>query len=313
MRSKTSNAACVSGPLCVWLLGKLEICAGKTALDPIEAIKARELLSYLLLHPRRPHNRATLARLLWPDCATERAKKYLRQALWQTQTAFEPAGLRVLQAEQDWIEISDQADLWTDVGAIERTFHALPRSENDRDLEEAITLYRGELLEGWEHNWCSFERYRVQQMYFVLVDRLLERRIAAGHYVRAIDLAMAALRHDHAREQLHATLMTAYAAIGDRTSAMRQYDRCVAALDSELGVTPSPTTVALSRRIGSGAIRPEANRTSIAPHAADRNLLERTLEELAVTRQTLSELEQRILGFAYVERLAANTELEKRT
>ena len=57
------------------------------------------------------------------------------------------------------------------------------------------------------------------------------------------------LRFDGARERTHRRMMRLYYLAGDRTDALRQYDRCVAALRRELGVSPSAHTVALYNQI----------------------------------------------------------------
>ena len=44
-------------------------------------------------------------------------------------------------------------------------------------------------------------------------------------------------------------LMRLYYLLGDRAEALRQYERCAAALDEELGVNPSKSTLTLYRQI----------------------------------------------------------------
>jgi DNA-binding SARP family transcriptional activator len=57
------------------------------------------------------------------------------------------------------------------------------------------------------------------------------------------------LRYDRARECTHWRLMRLHYLAGDRAGALRQYERCVAALDQELGVKPSQRTAALCEQI----------------------------------------------------------------
>ena len=57
------------------------------------------------------------------------------------------------------------------------------------------------------------------------------------------------LREDRARERTHRRLMRLYYLAGDRTGALRQYERCAAALRQELDVEPSRRTSELERRI----------------------------------------------------------------
>ena len=49
--------------------------------------------------------------------------------------------------------------------------------------------------------------------------------------------------------------MQLYAANGEQTSALRQYETCVNLLEAELGVPPSEATSTLYERIRSGMLR----------------------------------------------------------
>jgi DNA-binding SARP family transcriptional activator len=75
---------------------------------------------------------------------------------------------------------------------------------------------------------------------------------------------------------------------GDRTAALRQYDRCVLALEEDLGVKPDKRTVALYEKICSGEVeRPRnvAQSSSNQVRPADPTLTEviGRLEDLQFT------------------------------
>ena len=72
----------------VRMLGKFSAAVGGEPLTSLTASKVQELFAYLLIHRDRPQSREVLASLLWGDTETWRAKKYLRQALWQLQSAL---------------------------------------------------------------------------------------------------------------------------------------------------------------------------------------------------------------------------------
>jgi DNA-binding SARP family transcriptional activator len=60
---------------------------------------------------------------------------------------------------------------------------------------------------------------------------------------------MRILQQDPAREHTHQQLMRMRSKAGDRASALRQFHLCAQVLDSELGVNPSPKTIALYEQI----------------------------------------------------------------
>jgi len=243
----------------VQLFGRFRVRSDEVVSD-LEACKAQELFSYLLLHSGRSHAREALAGLLWGDSSTGQARKYLRQALWQLQAALDPgtqsSGNPVLVVEPEWIHINADARLWLDVADFERAFD---RTEgiSGRDLDpeamqslrDAIELYQGDLLEGWYQDWCLYERERLQNMYLAMLDKLMGYAEARQEYETALMYGCRILRLDRARERTHAWLMRLQYLAGDRTGALRQFERCVAALEEELGVEPARRTVALYERI----------------------------------------------------------------
>src|SRR5262249_10253849 len=126
--------------LSVRLFGRLCAVRDERVLDGLEGGKAQELLCYLLLNRDRPHARQTLAGLLWGDCLAAQSQKYLRQALWQLQSALDPPGAsgggRVFLVESDWIQVHAAADLWLDVAEFEQAF-GLVQGVAGRELDVA--------------------------------------------------------------------------------------------------------------------------------------------------------------------------------
>ena len=246
------------------LFGRLCIQREGQALPGCEAHKARELLCYLLLHRSRPHAREALASLLWGDqCTTAQSKKYLRKALWQLQAALGGAGL--LQIEPQWIELRPEGGLWLDVAVFEDAYAAVrgvpvqrltePRA---RRLAYAVELYMGYLLEQWYQRWCLLERERLHHVYLIMLDKLIAYTQAHRQYERGLAYGAHLLQFDRARECTHQHMMWLYAVAGHRTEALRQYDRCVAALEEDLGVGPAHSTVALAEQIRADRLDPLA-------------------------------------------------------
>lgn len=292
--------------LTVRLFGKLSVSRGGEELAGLEACKAQELLCYLLVN-RRPYAREALACLLWEDAPAEKAKKYLRQALWQLQAVLDPAtGGRApsLRAEHDWVQIDDAADLWLDVEVFERAFASAGgragavTSEQRGELAAAVALYRGDLLEGCYADWCLYERERLQNAYLLMLDRLMGHCEAGGDYEAGRRYGALILRHDRARERTHRRLMRLHYAAGERTEALRQYERCAAALDEELGVAPDRRTSALYQRIRSdepctGPLSNEAQ-SDAQVDAADGDCcsLSDVLGRLRRLQQTVADVQQ---------------------
>src|SRR4029453_11469949 len=109
-------------------------------------------------------------------------------------------------------------------------------------LERAAALYRGELLEGFGlqeapfEEWLLAERERLRELAIEALAKLLRHHRTTGATEAAGQTALRLLVLDPLQEPVHRTLMRLYAQLGRRSSALRQYQVCVGALQRELGV-----------------------------------------------------------------------------
>lgn len=239
--------------LSIQMLGRLYVRHDDQELTSLGTRKAQELLCYLLLHRQRPHARETLANVFWSNTPTTQSRANLRKTLWQLQTMLgEPLTDQLIQIETEWVQIKENCHVWFDVAIIEQALAAVHHccgeqmSELDAQLvSQAITLYRGDLLEGWYHDWCLFERERLQSVYLGLLDRLMGYCEQRQEYERGLAYGAELLRHDRTREQTYCRMMRLQMRAGNRASALREYERCVEVLADELGIEPSVATTEL--------------------------------------------------------------------
>ncbi|MCB0208152.1 MAG: bacterial transcriptional activator domain-containing protein [Anaerolineae bacterium] len=246
--------------ICVLLFRDFTIKFDGKVVPVLEARKVKELFSYLLLNQERPHRRQLLMTLLWEDSSEARAQKYLRQILWQLQsdlTSFFPKGdQQPLMVDTDWVHINIHADIWCDAIEFQKAYQftqnisgSLLDTEQIHVLEEAITLYQGDLLESWNQNWCLIEREHCHNMFLLMLDKLMDACEVYHRYEDGIEYGRRALKQDYARERTYRRLMRLHSLLGDRNGAMRQYEQCVAALRAELDVAPAHSTQELFNRI----------------------------------------------------------------
>lgn len=247
----------------IGLLGKFDVrCAGEPVRG-LEARKAQELLAFLLLGRQRTYAREFLAEMLWGQRAPAQSKKYLRQTLWQIQSALAAHGENgqdtvPLAVDGEWVCFNQGCALWLDIAAFEAAYdlaQGIPGNELDEaraaSLRQAVQLYRGDLLQGCYEDWCIFERERVQNMYLAMLDKLIDCCQEHGQYEVGLGYGATILRYDRARERTHRRMMRLYYLSGDRTSALRQYEQLVRVLREELDVKPSRRSVVLCDQIRS--------------------------------------------------------------
>jgi DNA-binding SARP family transcriptional activator len=293
--------------LCISLFGQFRVHCGQQVLTPGYPRRLQELFAYLLLHRDHAHPRENLASLLWSDCATAQSKKYLRQALWQLQTVIdaqcEPDSRRLLLVDAERVRLNPDADLWLDVAVFERACsrtrdiagHMLDSTQVGA-VREAVGLYRGELLEGWFQDWCLYERERLQNLYLTMLDKLMAHCEACGEYESGLAHGARVLRYDGARERTHRRLMRLHYLAGDRTAALRQYDRCAAVLRSDLAVKPTARTVQLYEQIRTGRLARPAHWSALDVDAAasPSTQLPQALEHLQELETVLSEVQAQL-------------------
>jgi DNA-binding SARP family transcriptional activator len=243
----------------VFLLGKFNAARGEKAVDGLEAQKVQELLCYLLIYRNRPHVREKLADLLWQNSSSAQSKQYLRHTLCQLQAALEnkhDAAETLISVESDWIQLNSAVDHWSDIQQLEQAF-TLTQNQRGRELDEgqaqtvqqAVQLYRGDLLENWYQDWCILERERFQNMYLTMLDKLMSHCTARHFYEQGIVYGAEILRCDIAHERTYRRLMRLRYLDGDRTGALRQFEVCTKALAQELDVKPAAHTLDLYAQI----------------------------------------------------------------
>jgi DNA-binding SARP family transcriptional activator len=244
----------------IHLFGRFAIECDGLPVVSAEVSKAQALFCYLILNRARPQSREALAERFWSELPPPQSRKHLRQALWHLNQVFSGPSMcqdnHLLHVSTEWVEIDPEADLWIDVAAFERAMSSvqgIPGGQLDgrqmHTLRDATTLYQGELLEGCYEDWCLFEKERLHNLYLSGLDKLMDYCEVHEAYEAALDYGTLILRHERARESTHRRMMRLYYRSGDRTAALRQYQRCVETLKNELGVEPGPSTVALFEQI----------------------------------------------------------------
>lgn len=266
--------------------------------------KAEELLCYLLLHPNQPHTRGALACELWADAPAGRARKYLRQCLWQLQQTLELPQARhlpLLRLEQDWVALHPDAPIQVDAAQFEQAFAAIRDRRGEaldpsqaEAAQQAATLYHGVLLAGWYQTWCLVERERYESMFFAILEKLIDYCRAHCLFDQGVAYGMRLLHIDHTHERTHRQLMRLYQLAGDRSMALRQFEQCATALAQEFGLQPTEQTLALREQIRTGDKAERDEPGLYSSSSAELELLAALLTELTHLRGSVARLQHDI-------------------
>lgn len=231
-------------------------------LDGFPNQQACLLLCYLLLNKPHPVHRERLANTFWGGYPTPEARKYLRNALWRLRQALLAVGAEpevFIAVTEDSIAFKDACPHWLDIEEFERLIAGcLNLSEHEispqqvLELEAAVDLYIGDLLESEYEDWCLYDREHLRLLYQNTVSKILAYCIIQRDFGRGLEYAGRLLALDDTQEKVHRQVMNLYWGQGDRRSAIEQYKRCYQILRQELGVPPTRETRKLYRRILDG-------------------------------------------------------------
>ncbi len=216
------------------LLGSFEVRLNGAPIA-LTSARARSLLAYLALRQGAPQRRDRVAFLLWPDSTDQQARTNLRHVL-HTLRAGVPDADHYLHATAQTLSLGDFS---ADVAVFDA---ALARDDR---LGEAVDLYAGDLLEGCYDDWLTAERDEYRRRVTGALARLVPLLEERGELDAALRYAERARALDPVAEAPYRWLMRLHDAQGDRARAVRVYHECVATLEDELGVQPSPEAQAL--------------------------------------------------------------------
>ncbi|MFY9720285.1 MAG: AAA family ATPase, partial [Candidatus Cybelea sp.] len=208
--------------------------------------KSLQVLAYLLMHRAAPVSRDYLAFLLWPDEEEGVARGRLRSTVSDL--------LRVLpQPGGDFIGTSPEELWWNNDVALSLDVDAFAEAANDAArLEEAVALYRGDLLPELYDEWLYGLRERFRNIYLTVLTQLVSSLRKRGELTRAIDVARKILEADPWREDIVRRVVALRYESGDAAGAISEYRQFAARLRDEMGVDPMPETVAVAERVAKG-------------------------------------------------------------
>src|SRR5918997_3969703 len=182
------------------LFGAMQLVLDGTPVVRFQSDKVRALLGYLAAESDRPHTRATLAALLWPEQGDAAARRNLSQTLVRLRAVLGDTGVG-----SPLLEITWQTIHWrTDAAAVDAAdFVRLARSAEPDDLARAVALYRGEFCAGFGlpgceafEEWLLLRREQFQQQALAAGHALAEHHLAARRWADAAAAAQWQLELD---------------------------------------------------------------------------------------------------------------------
>jgi len=196
-------------------------------------------------------NREKLAFMFWEESNEESAKYNLRYNVWSMNKIFKNENLEnpLIISEGSRVCFNDEYEIVSDIDAFEILYSENERKATIDRFNRMKGFYRGEFLEGVYlkgcfkfNDWVFFERENYQKKYIESLTRLLEIYKKEKNFIEGIMVLEELIRLNSLDEDLYVELIKLYLDMGDRTSAMKQYDRCIHILREELNISPKEST-----------------------------------------------------------------------
>jgi WD40 repeat protein/DNA-binding SARP family transcriptional activator len=218
----------------------------------INSRPAQSLLAYLVINAGVAFRREKLAGMLWPDTTEANARNNLRQALWRIRKHLEsdPSSPQpVFLVDDLTVAFNSETDYSLDAIKLEAK---VDQSVSLSRLIEQVSTYEGELLPGFYDDWIVLERERLQSIFEVQMDLLIQRLLENQDWPGVIKWSEGWIALGTVPEPAYRYLMMAHAGRGDLSRMTATYRRGEAALLDELGVEPSETTRVLYKQLKTG-------------------------------------------------------------
>jgi DNA-binding SARP family transcriptional activator len=295
------------------LFGSGAACYYDRPMDGFPGHQSYQVFCYLLLNREHIQNRERLASIFWGNYATHASRKYLRNALWKLRSVFQAVGAdleKYVVVDDDNVFFQKSSPYQLDVEIFERLL-ASSRSvmgenlnpEQASQLSQAVNLYRGDLLEGVDEEWCLYERERLSLLHLTALSKLMSYHRWNGNFSAGLDYGERILALDDTREHIHREMMLLYWLNREPSAALAQYSRCAQILRDQIGVSPTDETQSMYEKMLHHRFIPPANlvRTqpilmSDAAPALNDDVIENALVRIQHLMRMLEETNQELRG-----------------
>jgi DNA-binding SARP family transcriptional activator/Tfp pilus assembly protein PilF len=248
--------------LTVNMLGPVEILRDPTrppAGDVWPTHRARDILCFIVSRRHHRASKDTLIDTFWGETDFGVVEKnfhptvsHIRKALNSNQ----PLKQNFLLYRDGDYQLNSEFSYRIDTEDFDRLLSEGENARRARQFEEcirayesALTLYRGEFMQGSYDPWVEEQRTYYREQYLRLLEALAGVAQTAADWPKVMQLAQLIIRDDPFREDIHCMVMRAHAALGNRGAVKDQFEGLKRLLANELGVEPSAETRKLYQQL----------------------------------------------------------------
>jgi DNA-binding SARP family transcriptional activator len=210
--------------------------------------RERALLAVLLC-ARAPVHREQLIDVLWPHLDAEPALTALQSSVYRLRRALAPCdGAIAVDGDGDVYRLVLAAPGCCDALELLTGARSAIAGRSRRELERLAEISAAPFLPEWPYaDWARVLRAEVEETRREVIEALAARLDAAGDLAGAAGQYRRLVALEPEREGWHRALMRLYARMGERATALRQYQILAGILRTELGIEPCAETRELHR------------------------------------------------------------------
>ena len=264
LRTWKRSAAPPVEPLRIKALGPLHVQIGDRDLGPgtWKSERVQRLLVFLLIHDGWVR-REEIIDALWPNVSPSRGRQNLRQTMYELRETLQPdqparqpsryvttedQNVRLDRGEESFYDVEQFEDRLDEASTPDTGAQRTPKQKDlaIRNLQTALSLYRGEFAEGLvAGDYLEEERRRLLDRWVHGATALLEMLAAGARWEEIVPLARSGILRHSLHDKFHYHLIQALLRSGNRTEAVRAYREHEEICHRELRVLPSRQVKAL--------------------------------------------------------------------
>lgn len=245
--------------LSIRLLGGFHVDLDGIPITSFKSDKVRALLAFLVVEAKHPHQRNSLAWLLWPDSPNRAARTNLRSILANLRKVINDhhASPPHLLINRETIQFNKSSNHWLDVSTLVAScIETGIESPQLKHCERAIKLFKGPFLSGFSisdsapfEEWALIKREQINRSVMSILCNLTGYYEQLAEYNKAQTHAWKLVELEPWNEEAHQQLLRVLALGGQRSAALSQYETCRRILAEKFNIEPSQETTALYEAI----------------------------------------------------------------
>ena len=203
---------------------------------------AKELFFLILVHPEGL-TKEQIAAHLWPEISPKKLSSHFKNTLYRARQATHPD---LIVTNGKHYLFNRALDYISDFEIFIAELDYARQSKDVQNmilhLQKAIEVYQGDYLPEVEGLWAAPDREHFRIMYIEALIKLAYLHFEVGDQDHALRISQKALKEDILNEEAYRLQMRIYAAKGNQSRVIQQFQRCQSEMENSLACPPSRET-----------------------------------------------------------------------